>query len=173
MGFINSPVDPDLLPDAASLAFDPMAPAYPREVRTQHLITWLVIVVALAIPAVIVARPEGLRLALIGLPGLGVLLGALFTWLAVKSARVKGIALRDHDMAFRSGLIFRKIVLLPFNRVQHVEISSGPLQRKFGLASLKFYTAGGAGIDLKIDGLLEAEANRLREFIMDKAGRDF
>lgn len=172
MAFINSTIDPEALPQAAALTFEPMAPAYPREVRAQHLIGWTVVVIALCIPAVIVAKPAGLRLALVALPMLGLLLAGLGIWLAVKGARVKGMALRDHDIAFRSGLIFRKVVVLPFSRVQHVEISSGPLQRKFGLASLKFYTAGGAGIDLQIDGLAESDAARLREFIMEQAGRE-
>lgn len=172
MGFVNAPIDPDQLPRSATLEFQPMAPAYPREVAVQHAIAWSIVVIALTIPPLVVAKPLVLKLALIGLPVAGLGLGVLSAWLAVKAARVKGLALRQHDIAFRSGLVFRKVVILPFNRVQHVEISSGPLQRRFGLASLKFYTAGGAGIDLRIDGLTQDDAARLREYIMERAGGD-
>ena len=68
------------------------------------------------------------------------------------------------------GRRWRKTVLLPFNRVQHAEVSSGPLQRKFGLASLKFFTAGGSSVDLKIDGLMKERAEEIRSFIMEKCG---
>jgi membrane protein YdbS with pleckstrin-like domain len=54
--------------------------------------------------------------------------------------------------------------------VQHAEVSSGPLQRKYGLASLKFFTAGGSSVDLKIDGLSKERAEEIRSFIMEKAG---
>jgi membrane protein YdbS with pleckstrin-like domain len=62
-------------------------------------------------------------------------------------------------------------VLLPFNRVQHAEVSNGPLQRKYGLATLKFFTAGGSSVDLKIDGLHKERAEKMRSFIMEKSGR--
>ena len=83
-------------------------------------------------------------------------------------AAAKKMALRDHDIAFRSGLWWHKTVLLPRNRVQHIELSSGPLQRKFGLASLKFYTAGGAAVDLQIDGLSHEQAQSLRDHVMQQ-----
>mgnify|MGYP001545275344 FL=1 len=73
-------------------------------------------------------------------------------------------------MAFRSGLYGRKTVMLAFARIQHVEVSSGPLQRKYGLASLKFFTAGGTGVDLKVDGLARERAEQVRTFIMEKRG---
>ena len=68
--------------------------------------------------------------------------------------------------AFVRGVFFRKTIVLPFNRVQHAHLSSGPLQRRFGLASLKLYTAGASGIDLQIDGLLAETAASLREHVM-------
>ena len=63
-------------------------------------------------------------------------------------------------------MFWRKTTLLLFSRVQHVEVTSGPLQRKFGLASLKFFTAGGSSVDLKIEGLLRDDAENLKEFIL-------
>jgi len=103
------------------------------------------------------------------LPLLIVVIAGLVSVLALMQFRVKAYALREQDIAYRSGLVFRKIVLLPFNRVQHMEVTSGPLQRRFGLASLKFFTAGGASVDLKITGLEAPEAERLRTFILSKS----
>jgi membrane protein YdbS with pleckstrin-like domain len=105
-------------------------------------------------------------------PPLVVLVASLLTLLVLKQVSKKSYAVRDHDIAYRSGLFWRKTVLLAFDRVQHIEVSSGPLQRQFGLASIKFFTAGGASVDLKIDGLVAADAERLREFILTRSAAD-
>jgi membrane protein YdbS with pleckstrin-like domain len=98
------------------------------------------------------------------------LLSAIILRLVIRKSRVKGIALREHDIAYRSGLYWRKTVMLAYNRVQHVEVSSGPLQRKFGLASVKFFTAGGSSVDLKVDGLTRERAEQMRAHVI--AGKD-
>ena len=107
MTFQNLPVEPGSLPQVSAFDFEPMAPAYPKEVRLQHGIIWTIVVLAQVIPAVVVAKPLGLKMALLGLPVLGILMGVGFTALAVKSAKVKGWTLRDHDIAYRSGIWWR------------------------------------------------------------------
>ncbi|MEM9532784.1 MAG: PH domain-containing protein [Pseudomonadota bacterium] len=169
--FENSQHDLDTLPRAEEVALNDLDRRYRTEVLTQSLIVWGVIMLISAIPVVIVAKPEGLRKVLIFIPAAQALLAVLITWLVVAQARVKKMALREHDIIFRSGLWFRRLVLLPLNRVQHIELSSGPLQRRFDLASLKFYTAGGAAVDLKIDGLSTEHARRLRDHIMERTER--
>ena len=56
------------------------------------------------------------------------------------------------------------------NRIQHVEKSSTPLDRRFNLATLQIFTAGGTGGDLKIHGLPARTAEKLRFFILEKIG---
>jgi membrane protein YdbS with pleckstrin-like domain len=106
---------------------------------------------------------------LLALPAFFLILGLFIGSLVVRKAKVKGIALRQKDIAYRSGLYWRNIVVLAFNRIQHVEVSSGPLQRKFGLATLKFFTAGGSSVDLKVDGLERDRAERIRAFVLSKS----
>ena len=90
MTFQNLPVEPGALPQVSAFNFQPMAPAYPKEVRLQHGIVWAIVVLAQVIPSIVVAKPLGLKMALLGLPVLGLIMGIGFTALAVKSARVKG-----------------------------------------------------------------------------------
>ena len=78
--------------------------------------------------------------------------------------------MRDKDILFRHGVIWRSVTAVPFNRIQHVETSSTPLDRKFTLATLQLFTAGGSGGDMKIDGLASNVAEQLRNFILRKAG---
>ena len=82
----------------------------------------------------------------------------------------RGYAIRDKDIVYRSGVFWRQITAVPFNRIQHVETSSTPLDRHFGTSVLQLYTAGGAGGDLKIHGLPRDTAERLRAYILDMAG---
>jgi membrane protein YdbS with pleckstrin-like domain len=169
MAFTNLPIDIAALPAAAELELKPMPPEYRREVITQCALTVLLITLLATVPFVLRALFDEHNPWLWLIPLLVLLVGVLFSVLAVKRAATKGYALREHDMAFEVGLFWRKRVMLPINRVQHVEVSSGPLQRHFGLASLKFFTAGGASVDLNIDGLLRDEAEQLRDLILRKA----
>jgi membrane protein YdbS with pleckstrin-like domain len=172
MAFTNIKIDTNTLPQATALEMQSMPAAYRREIMTQlaivfvpiFLISWLSWLLPIPEPTV--------KFVFKFLPFLVLVIAGLVSVLTLKQFREKAYALREQDIAYRSGLVFRKTVLLPFNRVQHMEVTSGPLQRKFGLASLKFFTAGGSSVDLKIAGLETAEAERLRSFILSKSQGD-
>ncbi len=93
----------------------------------------------------------------------------LFGWPLISVPR-KGYALRDKDIIYKSGVFWRTVTAIPFNRIQHVEKSSTPLDRRFDIATLQLFTAGGSGGDLKIHGLSATVAEQLRVFILDKVG---
>jgi membrane protein YdbS with pleckstrin-like domain len=80
----------------------------------------------------------------------------------------KAYALREKDIMFRSGLIIRNHVAIPFNRIQHCEVQQGAIERGFKLAKLKIYTAGGSSSDLSIPGLPVETAHKLRDFVLGK-----
>jgi len=92
-----------------------------------------------------------------------------FVWPVISVPR-KGYAVRDKDILYKSGVSWRTITAIPFNRIQHVEKSSTPLERHFEIATLQLFTAGGTGGDLKIHGLSADSAEKLRVFILDKVG---
>jgi len=164
MTFINLQVSVEDLPVAAGLQMEPMAADYQKEVKLQQMIIWLPLLLLSFVPLLLVQK-----LFLLLIPLLIALLALTISRLVIRKSQVKGFALREHDMAYRSGLYWRKTVMLAFNRVQHVEVSSGPLQRKFKLASLKFFTAGGVSVDLKIDGLTRDRAEQVRAYILARS----
>lgn len=98
---------------------------------------------------------------LIGLPAL-LVISMLYN---VLSVRLKGVAMREHDIAYRKGVIWQQITILPFARVQHTEIHRGPIERKLGLASLRLYSAGGASADLNVSGLSHDDCKDIRQFV--------
>lgn len=80
--------------------------------------------------------------------------------------------LRQHDLIYRTGLWWKSETTVPFVRVQHSEVIQGPVERIFGLAKLKLYTAGGQTSDLSVPGLRPEKAEELKDFITKKIAVD-
>ena len=163
MAFVNLQIHMDDLPVADELLMEPMAASYVREVRVQQLIIWLPLLIVSFMPFVLAQI-----IFLLLIPVVILILATIISRLVIRKSLVKGVALREFDIAYCSGLFWRKTVIVAFNRVQHVEVSSGPLQRRFGLATVKLFTAGGSSVDLKIDGLTADRAEEIRAFISTK-----
>lgn len=87
----------------------------------------------------------------------------LFTWIIpqMKYARFQ-YELFDDELEIQSGLLFMSNVLVPMVRVQHVELESGPLMRKYDLASVSIVTAATTH---RISGLKQSEAQQLKRRI--------
>ncbi len=89
-------------------------------------------------------------------------LGLWAALLIPRQVRAMAYAERDDDLLIRSGVLFRTMVVVPYGRMQFVDVSAGPLARKFGIASLELHTASPATM-AALNGLPPAEADRLRE----------
>ncbi len=83
-----------------------------------------------------------------------------------------GFAVRELDTVFKKGLIFRSIVVIPSNRIQHIEINQGFLERFYNLASIEIFTAGGRSSDLTIPGLTLDQAKSLKSYLINKSSLD-
>jgi len=84
----------------------------------------------------------------------------------------RSYAIRQKDIVYNKGLFWKSTTAIPFNRVQHCEVSQGPIDRYFDLSELKIFTAGGASSDLSISGLSPDNARRIKDFIVNKASID-
>ncbi|MEO3753379.1 PH domain-containing protein [Streptomyces sp. B6B3] len=69
---------------------------------------------------------------------------------------------RDDDLLISRGVLWRQLTVVPYGRMQLVEVTSGPVERRFGLARVQLHTAA-AATDAAIPGLAPAEAERLRD----------
>ncbi len=87
------------------------------------------------------------------------ILGAIFSTLA---ARSYGYAERDRDLLVRHGRLIRRLSIVPYARMQFVDVTAGPLERMFNIATVRLHTAAAAS-DAVIPGLEPAEATRLRD----------
>jgi len=165
--FQNPEIAMDELPRTDAVEWLRLDPAYKRLRRLQNSIVLLLVAVPMLITTVASIIPI-LLIALLWALWL-VVAALLMTWPVISLPR-RGYVLRDKDILFRKGVIWRSVTAIPFNRIQHVETSSTPFDRQFGLATLQMFTAGGSGGDLRIDGLATDIAEQLRVFVLQKVG---
>lgn len=71
---------------------------------------------------------------------------------------------REEDLVVTRGVMFRRQSVVPYGRMQFVDVTAGPVERIFKLSTLKLHTAAAAS-DARIPGLEQAEANRLRDHL--------
>jgi len=88
--------------------------------------------------------------------------GLLLDWMLGRRFRAWGYAERDDDLIVRRGVMFRRVSVVPYGRMQFVDVTAGPLERAFGLATVQLHTAA-ATTDARIPGLPADEAARLRD----------
>ncbi|WP_284979802.1 PH domain-containing protein [Arthrobacter sp. fls2-241-R2A-200] len=136
---------------------------------TVRLVEWavgtLLLVAVLALPLVFVQfagwQWPPLWLA-IAVPGL-VLIVALWRLVLIpRQVRAIGYAERDDDLLIRRGIFFQRTLVVPYGRMQYVDVAVGPVERALGLCTVKLHTAA-AGTHAHLPGLPTAEGARLRE----------
>ncbi|MEV7543243.1 PH domain-containing protein [Streptomyces sp. NPDC089915] len=126
--------------------------------RRLLLVVWTVLlVVATALPLGLFA---GAGWAALG----GIwLLPLVWGWVVLgRNWRSWRYAERADDLLIGRGVLWSRETVVPYGRMQLVEVTSGPLERHFGLASVQLHTAAAAS-DAKIPGLAPDEAERLRD----------
>ena len=165
--FQNPDIPLDELPGTDQVQWEPMHPCYARALRVASALLLLPIAIVIAISTVVLHIP--LLPVVVLYLALGAGIGIAMIWPGI-AVRHRGYVLRDKDILFRKGVIWHSVTAIPFNRIQHVETSSTPLERRFGLGTLQLFTAGGSGGDLKIAGLGKDAAEKLRVYILKKAG---
>ncbi|WP_295784280.1 PH domain-containing protein [uncultured Microbacterium sp.] len=132
-------------------------------VRVQLITQGAVLLVVLAVAVILQAWtgfvwhwiPAGVVLAV-------TLVGLLIT---PRQARSVGYQLRRDDLVFRRGILWQRVVAVPYGRMQLVDITHGPLDRGFGIAQLKLVTAAAAS-GVTIPGLTQQAADQLRDTLV-------
>lgn len=76
--------------------------------------------------------------------------------------RAWGYCERADDLLVRRGVLVRRLTVVPYGRMQYVDVVSGPLERRFGLANVTMHTAA-AATHARVPGLPLPEATRLRD----------
>lgn len=150
----------ELQGDTGDAALTPLDPNHVKLLRTQAAIA--------AVPPVIGSLVlENADLVPTGLFVAPVLL--LAAWFVIRNPlrrhAARGYHLGTDRLRVVRGLLFRSDTVVPFGRVQHIDVTQGPLERAFGLATLVIHTAGSHNASVSLPGLAPGDAAAMREAI--------
>lgn len=153
--------EPLSVDDAFAPPGEPWHPVSPKLATARRLTLVLVMVpvtlVLAAMAFVREARPVVAVLAVVA-----VIFTVWMWWLIGRRVRSFGYAERADDLLVTSGIMFRRLVVVPYGRMQLVDITAGPLDRSLGVTTVQLHTAA-ASTNATIPGLPPAEASGLRD----------
>lgn len=146
-------------------AFAPPGEAWVKvspKLSTARRLVLVVVLVPLTAIAAVVLAVIGLSI----LSGISLVAGlAIFIWLwwlIGRRVRSFGYVERKDDLLVTSGILFRRLVIVPYGRMQLVDLVAGPIDRSMGLSTVQLHTAA-ATSDAKIPGLPPEVAAGLRD----------
>lgn len=110
------------------------------------------------------------------LPLLWLILAPLAAWHAyvwpVRTYRHTSYRIDEQGIEIRRGVYWRVVINVPKSRVQHIDVSQGPVERRFGLGTLAIYTAGTDHAKVELAGLEHGRALRIREHLLPSGTSD-
>lgn len=143
--------------DPSDVTWTPVSGRLATARLTSTGIVLVIALVATAAPAALSGLPW-----LWSLPAVVVLCGVWAALLIPRQVRALAYAERADDLLIRRGIMLRSLVVVPYGRMQYVDVTAGPLARRFQIASVQLHTAA-PGTNATIDGLPPHEAARLRD----------
>lgn len=162
--FTNSQIDIDTLPKFEAVNLQRISPKY-----FYILLINFSLIYAIALISLLVLKfylKEDFLAPIFWYVFFGVLVFGIFNFIILKLGFSKRkYALREKDIMYSCGYFTNKTTTLPFNRIQHLEVSRSFLSRKFGLSTLKIYSAGESGGDISIAGLPKSVADTQYAFL--------
>ena len=97
--------------------------------------------------------------------GLAALIFLWLLWLIPRQVRAIQFATTETDFLVRKGIMFRRLDIVPYGRIQYVDVHEGPIARKLGVAAIQLHTAA-ADTDASLDGLPAHQAAELRDLLV-------
>ena len=152
----------------------------PRHISLQQLVGWIVTAFAAGISLIVALGFWATAgFSLIGLAATGgawLVVSGLFAWRAQAwpaiAHRHASYRVDAQGIEIRRGVFWRTITSIPRSRVQHTDVSQGPLERTHELGTLVVYTAGTDHARVDLPGLTHARALRIREHLRPKGEAD-
>lgn len=133
----------------------------PALLRLRRMLALLLVAVPGALASLVLAVPAGAAGVLAGLTATAA--GTGLVLLAVERRYAAwGYLEREDDLLVRRGVLVRRTSVVPYGRMQYVDVTAGPVARRYGLAMVTLHTAA-AATDASIPGLRAEEAARLRD----------
>ncbi|AZG72435.1 PH domain-containing protein [Shewanella livingstonensis] len=142
-------------------------PNYPKLLLIISSVMALIIITLLS-GFQLIAKPLPLIIASLVLV-FAMLLAAVIIKLIHLKANKIAYGLFKHEIVLREGLFWVSTTALPYTRLQHVNLSQGPLERKYNLVTLKCFSAGSGLAEIDLPGLNADLAEHLRQHLLTQA----
>ncbi|WP_271078986.1 PH domain-containing protein [Aurantiacibacter sp. MUD61] len=142
-------------------------PSYTTVMRIEGLLTTLPFVIGaavLSLAEVVPAYVPAIPVVILAIILIGVL--------PLKRYRSRGYDMSTDRLRVVKGVLFHSDTVVPFSRVQHLDVEQGPLERMFGIARLILHTAGTHNASVTLPGLRHADATSMREEIRQHVKRE-
>lgn len=169
-------------PPAGAAAPDPVADRVvrqldPNTIRVDRTTSWIFtsmvgVLLLIQLAASLFGRPWHIAISL----AVTVIAGGLLAWWSHQwpaiSYRHTSYRVDPEGIEIRRGVLWRRTITVPKSRVQHIDVSQGPLQRTYALGTLVIYTAGSDHAKVELPGLSHGRALRIRDHLLPSGGDD-
>ncbi len=167
--FVNPELDISQLPKFEEVRFLKLEPIYWKVVLISLFLFLGAAFIGLLLLFYVNEEVRSIRLEIFTVFGVA-------AFLLIGSSRIafkkKGYAFRQHDALYQSGILANKVIIIPYNRVQHVAVHEGLLSRLFNLAEVQLFTAGASGSDIQIPGIKKDQAEAIKQLLMVKINKE-
>ncbi|ATW03211.1 PH domain-containing protein [Sphingorhabdus sp. YGSMI21] len=172
----SSNIDPASVPEPAlasrfNQGLTPLHPPQKSLIRANMVLRALILLILASVAELLLFLHHEVQ------PGMVLFPAAIFAVLTVavlpnRIYRRWGYDMGDEQLRVLRGFLWRTDTIVPFNRIQHIDVAQGPLQRFFGLSTLIVHTAGTHNSIVTLPGLATADAEDMRETIKDHIRQD-
>lgn len=164
---INRQIWPDEVQPVEDLEFQAIEPTYIKVLTARIVLTYILFIgIAFTIPLMMESYGWWITLGIVCALGIALAVNLI---LIRGIYYVKGYALRNQDVSYRSGLFFTSVRTVPFSKIQQVSVRTNPLSRMFALYHLDIINGSqSSGNQITIPGLTHDDAERLKSIIINK-----
>ena len=159
---------PALAPSVSALDDDGeltrLHPNYAHALRVQAVLTSIPFLIGAIVLELALRDAPSFSTGLVAGPVLLIAL-SLIIRIPMRRYSARGYQMSADRLRVVRGLLFRSDTVVPFSRVQHIDVHQGPLERFFGIATLTLHTAGNHNASVALPGLGEPLAREMREDI--------
>ncbi|QIG54351.1 PH domain-containing protein [Altererythrobacter sp. BO-6] len=145
----------------------PLHPNYRSALRVEATLTSIPFIIGALVLESAEVLPKAVIIGPVALIALLVILR-----LPMRRFAARGYAMSTDRLRVVRGLLFRHDTVVPFGRVQHIDVNQGPIERFFGIATLTLHTAGTHNASVNLPGLGETLARDMREEIRSHIKRE-
>lgn len=163
--FTNNVLDISQLPKYETISLQSLRPSYWKVMLIKIALVFLIVAILAVLAVNFIDETVEYQSMIWSVYAFLVIVVLFFCSLGFKK---KGYAFRTHDVVFRHGVIATNTMVIPYNRVQHVALHEGLIERWFNLATVEVFTAGGTASDLAIPGIEKTQAEDIKQLLMGK-----